>query len=182
MKKNLKEIKISSQSVYSGKLLKVFQDRVTLPDNNESVREYIQHPGAVALIAYLPDGNILLERQFRYPLGQEFIEIPAGKIDPGETAEETGHRELLEETGYSAGKLEKLFTFHPCIGYSNEVIHIYEASELVFEGESPDENEFVDVFSIPFEEACNMVSSGEITDGKSMLGILLAKQRRDRIL
>ena len=177
--KELKEKQISSEEVYNGALLRVRKDSVLLPDGNISVREYIRHPGAVALVAYLPNGELLLIRQFRYPLDRVFIELPAGKIDAGETPEATGLRELEEETGYRAGELRYLTTMHPCIGYSDEVIHIYEAFDLVKGNKKPDEHEFMQVFTLPPEKALEKIRNGEISDVRTIIGILTAKMRKE---
>ncbi len=128
---DLTEHYISSQTIASGGMLTVKRDQVRLPNGNTSQREYVIHPGAVVVVPILPNGNVILEKQFRYPLHQVFIELPAGKIDADEDILLTGQRELLEETGYSASEWVKLGYQHPCIGYSNEVIHIYLARELI---------------------------------------------------
>ncbi|MFA6618321.1 MAG: NUDIX hydrolase [Candidatus Neomarinimicrobiota bacterium] len=175
----LKENKLNSKVVFDGSLLHVRKDEVLLPNGKTSVREYIEHPGAVAIVAYLDNQDVLLLNQFRYPLQKVFIELPAGKIDPGESPEETGLRELQEETGYCAGRLSFLTTIHPCIGYSNEVIHIYEAFDLVKGEMNTDDNEFVECFSLPLELAVKKVQSGEITDVKTMIALLSAKMRKD---
>jgi ADP-ribose pyrophosphatase len=133
----------------------------------------------VALVAYHSNGELLLIRQFRYPLDRVFIELPAGKIDAGETPEATGLRELEEETGYRAGELRYLTTMHPCIGYSDEVIHIYEAFDLVKGDKKPDEHEFMQVFTLPQDKALEKIRSGEITDVKTIIGIVTAKMRKD---
>jgi len=114
---HLIESEITSESVFKGCLLNVRKDSVRLPDGKESVREYIVHPGAVVILAFLPNGNLLFERQFRYPLRRVFLELPAGKIDPGEAILDTARRELREETGYEASDWEYLGVMHPCIGY-----------------------------------------------------------------
>jgi len=175
----LKETQLSSEAVFDGALLHVRKDKVKLPNGKSSVREYIKHPGAVALVAYLPNGDLLLLNQFRYPLHKVFIELPAGKIDPGETPEETGLRELEEETGYKASELKLLTTIHPCIGYSNEVIHIYEAFGLKKGTLKPDDNEFVETFTLSLDDAIQMVKTGKITDVKTMIGLMSAKMRKD---
>jgi ADP-ribose pyrophosphatase len=175
----LKETRLSSTAVFDGALLHVRKDMVMLPNGKSSVREYIVHPGAVAILAYLENGNVLLLNQFRYPLNKIFIELPAGKIDPGETPEQTGLRELEEETGYRASELKYLTTIHPCIGYSDEVIHIYEAFDLVKGDKHLDENEFVELFSMPLEEAVQKVLSGEISDVKTMIALMSAKMRKE---
>ncbi len=175
----LKETQLKHEAVFDGKLLHVRKDTVRLPDGNTSIREYINHPGAVALVPYLEDGKVVLLNQFRYPLKKVFIELPAGKIDPGETPEETGLRELEEETGYKASELRFLTTIHPCIGYSDEVIHIFEAFGLKQGTLTTDDHEFVQTFSLSLDEAVAKVRKGEITDVKTMIGLLSAKLRKD---
>lgn len=175
----LKETQISSEAVFDGALLHVRKDRVKLPNGKSTVREYIEHPGAVALVAYLDNGDVLLLNQFRYPLKKVFIELPAGKIDPGETPEETGLRELEEETGYKASELRFLTSIHPCIGYSDEVIHIYEAFSLREGYKQTDDNEFTETFSLSLDDAIQKVRAGEITDVKTMIGLMSAKMRKD---
>lgn len=175
---DLTETKITGETVYSGRLLQVERDEVRLPNGKKSVREYIIHPGAVVVVPFLNNGNVILEKQFRYPPNCEFIECPAGKIDPGEKLEETGRRELLEETGYHCGELRYLGKLHPGIGYSNEIIYIYLAGRLRFEGRNMDQDEFLDVFDIPFNQALQMVYNGEITDAKTMVALLMAARKR----
>jgi ADP-ribose pyrophosphatase len=175
----LKETKISSEAVFDGALLHVRKDLALLPNGKTTVREYIEHPGAVALVAYLDNGEVLLLNQFRYPLKRVFIELPAGKIDPGEKPEETGLRELEEETGFKAGRLKFLTKIHPCIGYSDEVIYIYEAFDLSTGHKHTDDEEFTETFSLPLKDAVRRVQSGEITDVKTMIGLLSAKMRKD---
>lgn len=175
----LKETRLTHDAVYDGKLLHVRKDTVRLPNGETSVREYIEHPGAVALVPYLDNGDVLLLNQFRYPLKKVFIELPAGKIDPGETPEETGLRELEEETGYKASELKFLTSIHPCIGYSDEVIHIYEAFGLKNGTAHTDDNEFVETFSLSLDDAVEGVRSGRISDVKTMIGLLSAKLRKD---
>jgi ADP-ribose pyrophosphatase len=175
----LKEKRLNGEAVFDGALLHVRKDTVKLPNGNTSVREYIEHPGAVAMVAWLPGGDLLMLKQFRYPLDRVFTELPAGKIDPGEDPELTGRRELEEETGYRAKRLRYLTRIHPCIGYSDEVIYIYEASELEKGEKKPDDNEFMEVFTISLPEAVEQVRSGKITDVKTMIGILAAKMRKD---
>jgi ADP-ribose pyrophosphatase len=166
---HLLETQISTQTVFKGHLLEVRKDQVRLPDGTESIREYIVHPGAVVILAFLDNGNLLFERQFRYPLRQVFLELPAGKIDPGEAIIETARRELLEETGYIASEWSHLGKIHPCIGYSDERIEIFVARGLQLIGEKKlDHNEFLDVIELSPSAAKEAVWNGLITDAKTI--------------
>lgn len=173
---DLTEHCISSETIATGGLLTVKRDQVRLPNGNNSVREYVEHPGAVVIVPMQPNGHVVLERQYRYPLHQTFIELPAGKIDANEAVLTTGQRELLEETGFTAKNWVKLGLQHPCIGYSNEVIHIYLASDLVAGSHQRDEDETLEVFEVKFAECLRMIQSGEITDGKTIVALLLAEK------
>jgi ADP-ribose pyrophosphatase len=170
---HLIETKIASEDIFKGKLLHVKRDTVRLPDDGTATREYIVHPGAVMIVPRLPDGKLLFERQYRYPLDRIFIEFPAGKIDADETPEVTARRELLEETGYEAARWSYLATLHPLITYSTERIDIYLADELSHVGAQLDHGEFVETFSATLDEALAWLDRGEITDVKTMLGLLL---------
>jgi ADP-ribose pyrophosphatase len=174
---HLVERLIASEDVFDGKLLHVKRDTVRLPDGKTATREYIAHPGAVMIIPRLPDGKLLMERQFRYPLARVFIEFPAGKIDPGEDPATTAARELLEETGYTAERWSHIGTLHPLITYSTERIEIYTAEALTFIGAKLDAGEFIEVFSASLEEALAWIDRGELTDVKTMLGLLLLSRR-----
>jgi len=167
----LEEIQLDSAPVYDGVLLKVRRDRVTLPDGNESVREYICHPGAVVVLAVLPDGRLLFERQFRYPLRRAFLELPAGKIDPGEDLLACARRELREETGYEAVEWRHLGVMHPCIGYSDERIEIFLARGLTHVGDALDDGEFLEIVSFSLDEVMSAVHKGEITDAKTIVAL-----------
>ena len=169
---HLIEGEIASQTVFKGQLLEVRQDRVRLPNGHESAREYIVHPGAVVILAFLDNGSLLFERQFRYPLRRVFLELPAGKIDPGEAVIDTAQRELLEETGYVASHWEHLGVMHPCIGYSDERIEIFAARGLQLTGEKQlDHNEFLDVLELSPAAARQAVWNGQITDGKTITAL-----------
>lgn len=173
---DLTEHCISSQTIASGGMLTVKCDQVRLPNGNISQREYVLHPGAVVIVPILLNGHVILERQFRYPLHQVFIELPAGKIDAGEDVLTTGQRELLEETGYSATDWVKLGIQHPCIGYSNEVIHMYLAQGLSAGEHRRDEDESLEVFDISFEDCLSMIQTGQITDGKTIAALFFAEK------
>ena len=170
--KDLTEHFVSGARVYDGSLLKVHRDVVRLPDGSEGTREYIRHPGAVAVVAMFDDGNIVLERQFRYPPRREFIEIPAGKLEPGEPPLGTAQRELLEETGYEAQEWTRLCAIDTAIGYTDERIELYLARKLTLKTRKLDEGEFLEVFLAPFGEAVAMVRDGRITDVKTVAAIL----------
>lgn len=163
---------VISEEVFAGKLLRVKRDTVRLPDGKQATREFVTHPGAVVMIAELPNGKLLFERQFRYPLRRVFLELPAGKIDHGEPILDTARRELLEETGYTARDWEYLGVMHPCIGYSDERIEIFTARGLHLAGEKRlDHNEFLEVLELAPDEAKAAVLDGRITDAKTIAAL-----------
>ncbi|MCB1960315.1 MAG: NUDIX hydrolase [Rhodocyclaceae bacterium] len=170
----LTETELDSEQVFDGVLLKVHRDRVRLPDGNTSIREYIRHPGAVVVIAVLPDGRLVFERQFRYPLRRAFIELPAGKLEPGEAIEACARRELREEVGYEAARWTHVGTMHPCIGYSDERIEVFLAEELHHVGHQWDEGEFLEILSLSVAEAQRAIRAGELTDGKTLSALFMA--------
>ncbi len=170
--KDLTEHFVSGEQVYDGTLLKVYRDNVRLPDGSEGGREYIRHPGAVAVVPLFDDGRVLLERQFRYPHRREFIEIPAGKLEPGEAQLATAQRELLEETGYSAVEWTRLGVIHTAIAYTDEAIELFIARKLTLSERKLDAGEFLEVFCVPFGEAVQMVRDGRITDAKTVSALL----------
>ena len=174
-RKDLAEHFVSGEEVFSGKLLRVRRDQVRLPDGSQSVREYVRHPGAVVMVALFDDGRVLLERQFRYPHGRDFIELPAGKLEPGEPHLETARRELLEETGYVASDWRRLGVVHPSVGYTDEAIELFLAKGLTKREAKLDDGEFLEVLEVPFAEAIAMVRDGRITDAKSVAGLLWVK-------
>ena len=166
----LAEVTLESQLAYHGVFFDVTRDRVRCPDGHEGVREFIRHPGAVMVVALLDADTILLERQFRYPLGRSFVEMPAGKLEPGEDALACARRELQEETGYAAGHWERLGAFHNAIGYSDEKIEVYLARELDFVGASTDAGEVLEVFAAPWRDLLEWIAQGTVTDVKTMVG------------
>lgn len=173
---DLTESCVSSETLVKGNLLHAKRDKVLLPNGNVSEREYVMHPGAVLVVPVLADGRLVMERQFRYPMHRAYIELPAGKIDPKEPPLITGQRELLEETGYSAKKWQFLTELHPCIGYSNEIIYIYLATELSFSQSQLDEDEHLEIITMTLDEAMDAMRKGEITDGKTMVALFWAEK------
>ena len=165
------ETQVSSRLAYDGGLLKVKRDEVRLPDGGTAWREYVLHPGAVMMLAFVDEQTILLERQYRYPKQRHFIELPAGKLEPGEPPLETAKRELVEECGYEASDWAKVATIDPCIGYSNEVIHIFAARGLTHVGAQLDVGEHLEVFEASIDDAMGWVREGLITDTKTMIGL-----------
>ena len=161
---HLREERIAGEDIYDGIFLKMKRDTVSLPNGQKAVREYLTHPGAVAIVALLDDGRVLLERQYRYPIAKACIEIPAGKLDPHENPLLCAQRELAEETGYTAKKWSYIRRIHPVISYSTEFIDIYLAEGLVPGASHLDEEEFLDVFAAPLEQLIAWVEEGEITD------------------
>jgi ADP-ribose pyrophosphatase len=173
---NLSEVLIEGDCVFSGKLLKIQRDLVRLPNGAEARREYVRHPGACVVIPELRPGVLIFERQYRHPLGQIFIELPAGKIDPEDTLLGCAQRELLEETGYSAERWTHVGRMHNCIGYSDEKIEIFLAQNLSLGKTSLDEGEFVEVFEMSLGEAEQAVLDGLITDAKTITCLFWARR------
>ena len=176
--KHLIEVELESTQAYHGHLLDVRVDRVRQPDGREATREYIRHQGAVVVVPILDNGELVFERQFRYPLRRVFLEFPAGKIEAGEDVLMTGQRELLEETGYMASDWRHLGVLHPCIGYSDERIEIFSAHGLqrTPEGQRLDEGEFVELLTLSLDTALEAVRHGEITDGKTIAALFWAEK------
>jgi ADP-ribose pyrophosphatase len=175
--KDLTEHFIAGEEVYSGRLLHVQRHVVRLPDGSEGVREFIRHPGAVLILPLFDDGRVLLERQFRYPHGREFIEVPAGKLEANEPHLDTAKRELLEETGYTAQEWSRLGVIHTAIAYTNEAIEIFVAKKLQLGERKLDAGEFLETLIVGFDEAIAMIRDGRITDAKTVAALLLVKDR-----
>jgi len=168
---HLREERISGEDVYNGIFLHMKRDQVRLPDGSLAIREYLTHPGAVAILALLDDGRVVLERQFRYPIAKTCIEIPAGKLEIGEDRLLCAKRELAEETGYTAKKWSFIRRIHPVISYSTEFIDIYLAEGLTAGESKLDDEEFLDVFAAPLEQILAWIEQGEITDVKTTISI-----------
>jgi ADP-ribose pyrophosphatase len=167
----LAERTLASRLVFEGVFLKLFVDQVRSADGHEGTREYLRHPGAVMIIPLLDAEHVLLERQFRYPLGRSIVEFPAGKIDAGEPPFECARRELLEETGYTARRWSHLGGLHNAIAYSDERIEIFLAEELERGGGATlDAGETLEVFEAPWRQLLEWVRDGAVTDVKTMVG------------
>ncbi|MBS0341696.1 MAG: NUDIX hydrolase [Proteobacteria bacterium] len=166
--RHLKEERIDGTVLLKGNFLEARRDTVRLPDGHTATREYVVHPGAVVVIPLLDDGRVVLERQFRYPVGMVMVEFPAGKLDAGEDPLVCGQRELLEETGYSAREWARAGAMHLAISYSTEIIHIYFARGLTLGERQLDHGEFVDVFSAEAHELLRWCGDGTVTDAKTL--------------
>ena len=171
--KRLEEVKIASKEIFDGHILHVYKDTVELPNGKEASRELIRHIGAVAVVPLTDDGNVIVERQFRYPLGQVITEIPAGKLDSfDEDRLEAIKRELREETGYVADEWMELGDYHPAAAYTDERITLYLATGLHTGERELDEDEFLDVMEVPLVDLVSEIAKGNITDGKTQVAIL----------
>lgn len=173
---HLVEVKLSGQEILKGRFLHAFRDSVALPDGSTAFREYVVHPGAVMVIPLLQDDDgqlrVVLERQFRYPIGAVMVEFPAGKLDPGESVKACAQRELLEETGYRAVEWARAGQMHPVIAYSTEFIDIWFARGLTAGERHLDTGEFLDVFTATPGELLQWCMEGKVTDAKTLAGAL----------
>lgn len=176
--KHLIETTVSSQTVYRGHFLELRRDEVALPDGAVAAREYVIHPGAVMIVAVLADGRLVMERQYRYPVRQTMIEFPAGKLDAGEGGLACAQRELWEETGYKARRWAKAGVMHPVIGYATEVIEIWFAQDLTLGERHLDAGEFLDVFAASQEELESWMQDGQLTDAKTIVGMMWLQRWR----
>jgi ADP-ribose pyrophosphatase len=176
MDEHLREHCLSSQTLFTGHFLQAFKDTVRLPDGSVATREYVTHPGAVMVVPLLEteqgELRVVLERQFRYPVGRVMVEFPAGKLDAGESCWACARRELLEETGYTATLWARAGATYPVIGYSNEFIDIWFAKGLTAHAQQLDEGEFLEVSTSSVDELLRACASGQITDAKTLVGVL----------
>lgn len=172
MATDLTEHFVARESEFSGSFITLKRDRVRLPDGSIGQREYFNHPGAVVIAALLPNQELVLERQFRYPVNKVCIELPAGKLDHNEALLTCAQRELREETGYTAKNWQQLTAFHNAIGYSDELLTLFLAEDLTLGPRQLDRGEFLDAFTLPLDTCVKMVMRGEIDDVKTMLGIM----------
>ncbi len=166
------EMQIASRVVYQGRILNLRVDQVRLPNDQETFREVVEHAQAVAVVAVDEDRNIFLVRQYRYPVGKELLELPAGILEAKEEPLSGAQRELAEETGIMAGSWQYLFSIYSTPGFTDEQIHLFLARELHFTGQSLDEDEFIKVTKVPLEQVPEMIRRGEICDAKSIAGLL----------
>ena len=174
-KNDLRETQVSSENVFDGVLLHVKKDSVKLPNGNLATREYIRHPGAVCIVPITDDNEVIVERQYRYPMDEVLTEIPAGKLDgKGEDPEDAARRELLEETGASAAELIYMGKMYSACAYTDEAIHMYLAKGLTFGERKLDEDEFLNVEAIPLTDLVADVMAGKIPDVKTQAAILRA--------
>jgi ADP-ribose pyrophosphatase len=176
---HLREESLRSERVYQGHFLEVRRDAVRLPDGSEAAREYIVHPGAVMIVPLLDDSRLVVERQFRFPLGQVMREFPAGKRDAAESALACARRELLEETGYRAAEWARAGVLHNAIAYSNEAIEVWFARGLSAGAAQPDAGEFLEVGTATQEELEAEACSGALTDAKTLVGLLWLRHWRE---
>lgn len=169
--RSMTETTLERQTVFEGKFLKVRRDLARLPDGTTATREFVVHPGAAAMVPIGSDERILVERQFRYAMGAMYVEIPAGKIDAGESSIQTARRELLEETGYEAAQWAFLTRVHPAIGFTDEVMDIYLAKDLVLRERSMDVDEFLEVEWVTLGWMMDELRAGRLPDVKTQIAV-----------
>jgi len=173
-----RETMISSELLYDGRVVHLYLETMLLPNGETAKREVVRHPGAVAIVPFDADGNVILVRQYRLPAKQMLLEIPAGTLEPGEDPLACAIRELQEEIGYKPGTIDKIGGIYTAPGYTTEFIHLYMASDLTESKLAQDADEFIEVVRVSLDEAIRMIHSAEIADGKSVSGLLLAKALR----
>ncbi|MBR3420419.1 MAG: NUDIX hydrolase [Oscillospiraceae bacterium] len=170
---HLKEVQVSSEEIYNGRILKVTRDTVRMENGKEALREVVHHPGGACVVPLTADRQVIMVRQFRYPHLQETLELPAGKLEYGENPADCAERELSEEAGASAEKLEPLGCLYPTPAYDREVIYMFLARDIQQgHGQHLDADEFLDIVQLPLDEAVAMVMRGEIPDAKTQIALL----------
>lgn len=172
---------ISSEMLYEGAIINLRRDKVTV-QNGTSYREIIEHNGGAVLAAITPEGRMVMVRQYRKPAERVMLEVPAGKIDAGEQPEHAAVRELKEETGYTAGKVRHLTSFYPCVGYSQEVLHLYLCTDLTPGETCFDENEAIDIEELELDVLHKMVMDGDIQDAKTVIAVLMVRSLPPEVL
>ena len=170
------EKKLTSEQIFDGKVVKLFVDTVELPNGETAIREIVRHPGAVCVVPVTNEGEVVMVKQFRYPFEEIMLEIPAGKLEPGEDPYEAVKRELEEESGAVAGKIEHIGQLYTTVAIFDEKIQIYLATDLTFVKSHPDQDEFLEVTKIPLDELVQMVMDGKIPDAKTQIAILKAEK------
>lgn len=175
---HLIEHTMQREALLQGRFLQVLRDTVRLPDGGSDTREYIVHPGAVMVVPVLDDGRLVLERQYRHPMGRVMLEFPAGKLDAGEDTWTCGRRELLEETGYTAREWARAGVLHPVISYSTEFIEIWFARGLTLQERQLDAGEFLEVFTASLDELLLWCRDGTVTDAKTLSATLWLQNLR----
>jgi ADP-ribose pyrophosphatase len=168
----LKEVLISSETVFKGKFITVAVDSVEMPDGRKTTRDCVRHPGAVAVLPIFEDGTVVMVDQYRHAPGKVFTEIPAGKVEEGQSIEETAHRELEEETGLIAGELIWIGNYFPCIGYSDEIIDFFIALNCTKTKQHLDDDELLYVKKMTFKEVVEQCANGTQTDSKTLAGVI----------
>ncbi len=176
MIEDLEEKKVSTKKIFEGKVIKLFFDEVMLPNKKIATREKVWHPGAVAVVPVSTDNEIILIKQYRYPVEEILIEIPAGKLDKNEIPLDCARRELSEEVGAVGGNLIHMTSFHTTPGFSNEFLHLYLALNFERKENNPDEDEFLQIIKIPLKISLDWIFEGKIKDAKSIIGILMANE------
>ncbi len=163
---------LDGQTIYEGRILDLNVENIELPSGKRTIREIVYHRGAVVIVAVDSEGNTFLVRQYRSALKKPLLEVPAGTMEPGESPDTTARRELIEEIGYSAGRMEDLGGFYSSPGYSTEYLYLFYATDLEPTGVVPDDDEIAEVLCVPLAEIPGMISSGQICDSKSVAGLL----------
>ncbi|GAB4353213.1 MAG: NUDIX hydrolase [Candidatus Abyssubacteria bacterium] len=172
--KPMKDFEIKkSEQIYSGRVVGLSRELIVLPNGREVTREVVQHPGAVAIVPMLSSSEVVLLRQFRYPAKTTLWEVPAGTLEPSEGPRACAHRELIEETGYRAGKMEPMGGFFTSPGFCNEFLHMFVATDLVLCESDPDQDERLEVHTLSLDEALRKIETGEIVDAKTLVGLLM---------